>query len=51
MTGFGNVYYLSLLFGALWGAVWTILVTVLALFVTGEAMLRQPVLSGRSFSH
>lgn len=36
MTRFGNIYFLCLAFGALWGAVWTVLVTLLALFISGE---------------
>jgi multiple sugar transport system permease protein len=36
MSRFGNVFYLSLLFGALWGAIATLLITLLALFISGE---------------
>mgnify|MGYP006079081593 FL=1 len=36
MSRFGNIFYLCLLFGALWGAIWTTLITLLALFVSGE---------------
>ncbi|MDA8747573.1 carbohydrate ABC transporter permease, partial [Litoreibacter sp.] len=36
MMRFGNIFYLCLLFGALWGAFATILVTVLALFISGH---------------
>jgi len=32
----GNIYILSLIFGALWGMIFTILVTLLALLITGE---------------
>ncbi len=32
----GNVFYLSLLFGACWGAIVTLLGTLLALFISGE---------------
>ncbi|MEM6307252.1 MAG: carbohydrate ABC transporter permease, partial [Pseudomonadota bacterium] len=35
MTRIGNIFYLCLLFGALWGAVWTVIITLLALFVSG----------------
>ncbi len=35
MSRFGNIFYLCLVFGALWGAIWTIIVTLLALFVSG----------------
>lgn len=35
MKRLGNIYVLSVLFGALWGAVWTIIITLLALFVSG----------------
>jgi len=41
MNRFGNVYYLSLLFGALWGGIWTILITLLALFISGETFQPQ----------
>lgn len=41
MSRFGNIFYLCLLFGALWGAVWTVLITVLALFISGEALQPQ----------
>ncbi|MEL7167548.1 MAG: carbohydrate ABC transporter permease [Pseudomonadota bacterium] len=37
----GNVYWLSAVFGALWGAVWTVLITLLALFVSGETFQPQ----------
>lgn len=43
MNRFGNIFYLCLLFGALWGAIWTTLITLLALFVSGE--LFQPQVS------
>ena len=43
MSRFGNIFYLCLLFGALWGAIWTTLITLLALFVSGE--LFQPQVS------
>jgi len=43
MSRFGNIFYLCLLFGALWGAIWTILITLLALFISGE--LFQPQVS------
>ncbi len=36
MTKFGNIYVLCLLFGAAWGAIWTVLVTLLALFISGH---------------
>lgn len=36
MSRFGNIFWLCLLFGALWGAVLTILLTLLALFISGE---------------
>ena len=45
MTRFGNIYYLCLLFGALWGAILTILVTLLALFISGHPLQPQ-VLAG-----
>lgn len=35
MNWFGNIFYLCLLFGALWGAIWAIIVTLLALFISG----------------
>ncbi len=35
MSRFGNIFYLSVLFGALWGAVWVIIITLLALFISG----------------
>lgn len=43
MSRFGNIFYLCLLFGALWGAITTVLITLLALFVSGE--LFQPQVS------
>ena len=43
MSRFGNIFYLCLFFGALWGAIWTILITLLALFISGE--LFQPQVS------
>jgi len=36
MSRFGNVFVLCLLFGALWGVLITLLVTLLALFISGE---------------
>jgi len=36
MSRFGNVFYLSLLFGALWGAIVVTIGTLLALFISGE---------------
>ncbi|MGC1497325.1 MAG: carbohydrate ABC transporter permease [Sulfitobacter sp.] len=36
MSRFGNIFYLCLLFGALWGAITTTLITLLALFISGE---------------
>ena len=36
MSRFGNIFYLCLVFGALWGAIWIILITLLALFMSGE---------------
>lgn len=36
MSRFGNIFYLCLLFGALWGGIATTLITLLALFVSGE---------------
>lgn len=45
MTRFGNIYYLCLLFGAFWGAIVTILVTLLALFISGHPFQPQ-VLAG-----
>jgi multiple sugar transport system permease protein len=36
MSRFGNIYYFCLLFGAVWGAIWAILITLLALFISGE---------------
>ncbi len=36
MSRFGNIFYLCLVFGALWGAISTILITLLALFVSGQ---------------
>ncbi|WP_298256821.1 carbohydrate ABC transporter permease [uncultured Litoreibacter sp.] len=41
MSRFGNIFYLCLLFGALWGAIATVLVTLLALFISGEAFQPQ----------
>jgi multiple sugar transport system permease protein len=35
MSRFGNIFYLCLLFGAVWGAIWAIIVTLLALFISG----------------
>lgn len=35
MSRFGNIFYLCLLFGALWGAIAAIIVTLLALFISG----------------
>ncbi len=35
MKRFGNIFYLCLLFGALWGAISAIIVTLLALFISG----------------
>ncbi len=35
MSRFGNIFYLSVLFGALWGAIWAIIITLLALFISG----------------
>ncbi|MEP4247776.1 carbohydrate ABC transporter permease [Tateyamaria sp.] len=35
MSRFGNIFWLCLLFGAIWGALASILLTVLALFVSG----------------
>lgn len=35
MTRFGNIFWLCLLFGALWGAISAIIFTLLALFVSG----------------
>ncbi len=35
MNRLGNIYYLSVLFGALWGAIWAIIITLLALFISG----------------
>ncbi len=35
MSRLGNIFYLSVLFGALWGAVWVIIITLLALFISG----------------
>ncbi len=35
MSRLGNIFYLCLLFGALWGAIWTVIITLLALFVSG----------------
>ncbi len=36
MSRFGNIFYLCLLFGALWGAIATVVVTLLALFISGH---------------
>ncbi|WP_179381143.1 carbohydrate ABC transporter permease [Jannaschia marina] len=41
MTRPGNIFFLCLGFGALWGAIWTIIVTLLALFVSGIAFQPQ----------
>ena len=41
MSRFGNIFYLCLLFGALWGAVTTILITLLALFISGNTFQPQ----------
>ncbi|MCK0118983.1 carbohydrate ABC transporter permease [Loktanella sp. F6476L] len=35
MSRLGNIFYLSVLFGALWGAIWSIIVPLLALFISG----------------
>ena len=35
MSRFGNIFYLCLVFGALWGAITAIIVTLLALFISG----------------
>lgn len=35
MSRIGNIFYLSVLFGAVWGAIWTTIVTLLALFISG----------------
>lgn len=35
MSRIGNIFYLSVLFGALWAAIWTTIITLLALFVSG----------------
>jgi len=35
MSRLGNIFYLSVLFGALWGAIWAIIITLLALFISG----------------
>ena len=36
MSRFGNIFYLCLLFGVFWGAIAAILVTLLALFISGH---------------
>lgn len=41
MNRFGNIFYLCLLFGALWGAIWTVLITLVALFISGETFQPQ----------
>gem|GEM_PF-2197026 len=41
MSRFGNIFYLCLLFGAIWGAIATILVTLLGLFISGHPMQPQ----------
>lgn len=41
MSRFGNIFYLCLLFGALWGAVASVLFTVLALFISGYSFQPQ----------
>lgn len=35
MSRLGNIFYISLVFGALWGVIWTAIITLLALFVSG----------------
>lgn len=35
MSRLGNIFYISIVFGALWGAIWTVIVTLVALFVSG----------------
>jgi len=35
VSRYGNIFYLSLLFGALWGAIWATIITLLALFISG----------------
>lgn len=45
MSRFGNIYFLCLLFGALWGAIWAILITLLALFISG-ALFQPQVTAG-----
>lgn len=45
MNRLGNIFYLSVLFGTLWGAVWTLIITLLALFVSGLTFQPQ-VLAG-----
>ena len=48
MSRFGNIFYLCLFFGALWGAVWTVLITLLALFISGEVF--QPQVTAGAFA-
>ncbi len=36
MSRFGNIFFLCLLFGALWGAISAVLITLLALFISGH---------------
>ena len=35
MSRVGNIFYLSIVFGALWGAIWAIIITLLGLFISG----------------
>lgn len=46
MSRFGNIFYLSVLFGGLWGAIWTIIITLLALFIFGLPLQPQVAAGG-----
>jgi len=48
MNRFGNIFYLCLLFGALWGAIATVIVTLLALFISGDPF--QPQVTAGAFA-
>ncbi len=48
MSRLGNIFYISIVFGALWGAIWTIIVTLLALFVSGLTF--QPQVTAGAFA-
>ncbi|MEO0357015.1 MAG: carbohydrate ABC transporter permease, partial [Pseudomonadota bacterium] len=48
MSRFGNIFWLCLVFGGLWGAIWTVIVTLLALFVSGLTF--QPQVTAGAFA-